>query len=177
MKDKAVEGMQNMVNSIIDTVKNLPSKMLEIGKNIVQGIWNGISGTISWLGDKIKRFGNGIVDGIKGVLGIHSPSKVLADEVGANMAFGVGKGFDDSLSDVYKDMQKAVEYENDKLTSNLTNTQQIKTQIEDDRQVRLQSIDDNKEITVNTVTNLDSKVIARGTNKVNTREKLQYGYA
>lgn len=111
-----------MVNSIIDTVKNLPSRMLEIGKNIVQGIWNGISGAVSWLWDKITGFCSGIVDGIKGVLGIHSPSKVLADEVGSNMALGIGEGFDDNISRVYRDMKTAVDFETQKLSTNLSAT-------------------------------------------------------
>ncbi len=81
------------------------------------------------------------------------------------------------MSSVYKDMQKAVEHENAKLTSNLTSTHQIQIQNEDNRQARLESIDNNKEITVNTTTKLDSKVIARETNKVNARQKLQYGIA
>ena len=74
-------------------------------------------------------------------------------------------------------MQDAVEHENAKLTSNLTSNQQIKLQSEDNRQATLKSIDDNKEIVVNSTTKLDSKVIARETNKVNARKKLQYGLA
>lgn len=176
MKNKAVSAMKSMVDGIINTVKNLPSKMLEIGKNIIQGIWNGISNATSWLWDKITSFCNGIVDGIKSVLGIHSPSKVLADEVGENMALGIGEGFNDSLNSVYKNIRNAIDYENAKLTSNLTSNQIVRTQIEDNRQATLQSIDDNKEIVVNNTTKLDSKVIARETNKVNARRQLQYSY-
>lgn len=172
-----ISKIPEIISSLVEGFKNYYSKLWDVGKNLVSGIWEGIKNAKDWLLGKIKNWGNGILNGIKSFFGIHSPSKLFADEIGENLGLGIGVGFDNSLSDVYKDMQKAVEYENDKLTSNLTNTQQIKTQIEDDRQVRLQSIDDNKEITVNTVTNLDSKVIARGTNKVNTREKLQYGYA
>nr|DAP52380.1 MAG TPA: hypothetical protein [Caudoviricetes sp.] len=92
------------------------------------------------------------------------------------LGLGVGEGFDDSLSSVYKDMERAINHENDKLTSNLTNNQLIRTQLEDNRQTTLQSIDDNKEIVVNSITKLDSKVIARETNKVNARRQLQYSY-
>lgn len=92
------------------------------------------------------------------------------------LGLGVGEGFDDSLSSVYKDMERAINHENDKLTSNLTNNQLIRTQLEDNRQITLQSIDDNKEIVVNSITKLDSKVIARETNKVNARRQLQYSY-
>lgn len=176
MKNKAKTAMSNMVNSIINTVKSLPGKMLEIGKNIVQGIWNGISGAVGWLWNKITSFCNGIVDGIKQTLGIHSPSKVLADEVGNNMALGIGEGFVDELKAVYNKMQNAVNVESQKLSANLTNQQIMKTELEDNRQATLQSIDDNKEIVVNSTTKLDSKVIARETNKVNARQKLAYGY-
>lgn len=172
-----IGNIPQIITSLVNGFKNYFSNIAEIGSDLVKGIWEGIKNAKDWLLNKIKGWGNGILNGIKSFFGIHSPSKLFADEIGENLGLGIGVGFDDSLSDVYRDMQKAVEYENDKLTSNLTNTQQIKTQIEDDKQVRLQSIDDNKEITVNTTTKLDSKVIARETNKVNTRQKLQYGIA
>ena len=130
----------------------------------------------SWLWNKISGWCSSIFDNIKNFFGIHSPSKLFADKIGKMLGLGLGEGFDDSLSSVYKDMERAVNYENDKLTSNLTNNQMIKTQIEDNRQSTLKSIDDNKEIVVNNTTKLDSKVIARETNKVNARRQLQYGY-
>lgn len=65
------------INGIVNFFKGLPSKMLEIGKNIVQGLWNGLKNAKDWLFDKIKSFGSGIVDGIKGALGINSPSVIM----------------------------------------------------------------------------------------------------
>ena len=176
MQNKAKSAMSNMVNGIINAIKGLPGKVWEIGKNIVTGIWEGISGMASWLWDKISGWCSSIFDSIKSFFGIHSPSKLFADEVGRMLGLGVGEGFDDSLSSVYKDMERAINYENDKLTSNLTNNQLIRTQIEDSRQATLKSIDNNKEIVVNSTTKLDSKVIARETNKVNARRQLQYSY-
>lgn len=177
MQNKAKTAMSNMVNGIINTIKNLPSKMLEIGKNIVQGIWNGISNMASWLWNKISSWCSNIFNNIKNFFGIHSPSKLFADDVGKMLGLGLGEGFDDSLKTVYRNMKNTIDHENAKLSSNLTNTHQIQIQNEDNRQATLSSIDDNKEITVNTTTKLDSKVIARETNKVNTRQKLQYGLA
>lgn len=162
--------------TIFETLINKVTDIMSVGVNIVKGIWDGISGMASWLWNKISGWCSDIFNNIKNFFGIHSPSRLFADEVGKMLGLGVGEGFNDSLDSVYKDMEKAINYENDKLTSNLTNTQQIKTQIEDDRQIRLQSLDDNKDITVNTVTNLDGKVLATSTNKVNTKRKLQYGY-
>ena len=173
---KLIAAIPQIIGAIINGLAQLPSMMLDVGKNLIQGLWNGIGNAASWLWSKISGFCSGIVDKIKGFFGIHSPSKLFNQEIGKFLALGLGEGFDDSLNSVYKDMERAIDYENSKLTSNLTNNQIIKTQIEDDRQIRLQSIDDNKDITVNTVTNLDGKVLATSTNKVNTKRKLQYGY-
>ena len=172
-----VGKIPQLISSVLNAIGKLPGMVIDIGKNIVQGIWNGISGAASWLWNKITGWCSSIFDGIKSFFGIHSPSKLFADDVGKMLGLGIGEGFDDSLSSVYKEMQYAVEHENAKLTSNLTSNQQIKVQSEDNRQATLKSIDDNKEIVVNSTTKLDSKVIARETNKVNARQKLQYGLA
>ena len=172
-----VGKIPQLISSVLNAIGKLPGMVIDIGKNIVQGIWNGISGAASWLWNKITGWCSSIFDGIKSFFGIHSPSKLFADDVGKMLGLGIGEGFDDSLSSVYKEMQDAVEHENAKLTSNLTSNQQIKVQSEDNRQATLKSIDDNKEIVVNSTTKLDSKVIARETNKVNARQKLQYGLA
>ena len=119
MINKGKQAASDLVTNIVDTIKNLPSKMLEIGKNIVQGIWNGITGMVSWLKDKISGFLGGIVDG---VLGIHSPSKVFNKEVGRFMAMGIGEGFEDNLDKVYRQMQSAVDFETQKLSANLSTT-------------------------------------------------------
>ena len=87
---------------------NRAVQMLEIGKNIVSGIWNGISNSISWITSKVKEFAKGILDGIKSALGIHSPSKVFEQEVGKNMALGIGEGFTNTMNDVQKEMQKVI---------------------------------------------------------------------
>ena len=173
---KIISSAVKLVSQVFSTIAKLPGMMVDIGTNIVKGIWNGISGMASWLWNKISGWCSSIFDNIKNFFGIHSPSKLFADKIGKMLGLGLGEGFDDSLSSVYKDMERAVNYENDKLTSNLTNNQMIKTQIEDNRQSTLKSIDDNKEIVVNNTTKLDSKVIARETNKVNARRQLQYGY-
>lgn len=111
-----------IIQTIWDGLKSLPSKMIEVGKNLIQGIWNGISNAVGWLWDKISGFCSGIVDKIKGFFGIHSPSKVFADEVGRFLALGLGDGFDDNLGKVYKNMQSAVDFETQKLSANLSTT-------------------------------------------------------
>ena len=171
-----VGKIPQLISSVLNAIGKLPGMVVDIGKNIVSGIWTGISNMASWLWNKISGWCSDIFNSIKNFFGIHSPSKLFADKVGKMLGLGVGEGFDDSLSSVYRDMQKAINHENAKLTSNLTSNQIVKTQLEDNRQATLQSIDDNKEIIVNSTTKLDSKVIARETNKVNARRQLQYSY-
>ena len=103
---RASQAGQNMVNNIINAVKNLPSQMASIGKNIVEGVWNGITGMGSWLMDKVSSFFSGIVDGAKKALGIHSPSRVMRDQVGKYMAQGVGVGFENESDNLEKSMNK-----------------------------------------------------------------------
>lgn len=173
---KLVAAIPQVISAIIDGLSKLPTMVIDIGKNLIQGLWNGINNAASWLWNKISGFCSGIVDKIKGFFGIHSPSKLFNEEIGKFLALGLGEGFDDNISKVYKEMQTTVDFETQKLATNLTTQQIINTQIEDNRQARLKSIDDNKEIIVNSTTKLDSKVIARETNKVNARRQLQYSY-
>ena len=105
---KATEAASNMFNNIVDGIKELPSKIAEIGGDIVQGLWNGISGMKDWVLEKIRGFGKGIVDGMKSVLGIKSPSKVFADQVGKNIALGIEQGFTNEMGDVSREMQNAI---------------------------------------------------------------------
>jgi tape measure domain-containing protein len=92
-KDKAWEGAKEIFNSIVDWFKKLPENLKEIGKNLVEGLWNGIKNAKDWVLKKIKEFGKGITDGIKDVLGIHSPSKVMF-EIGGYMDKGLINGIE-----------------------------------------------------------------------------------
>lgn len=103
---KASQAGQNMFNNIINAVKNLPSQMASIGKNIVEGVWSGITGMGSWLSSKVSSFFNGIVDGAKKALGIHSPSRVMRDQVGKYIAEGVGVGIEENSSGVMDQVSK-----------------------------------------------------------------------
>lgn len=87
----------NIVSAIVNTIKSIPGKMLSIGKDIVKGLWNGISDMTGWVIDKIQGFGASVLGGIKDFFGIHSPSRVMRDEVGKYMAQGVGIGFEKNI--------------------------------------------------------------------------------
>ena len=108
MASKGAEGARNMFNAVVNGLASLPSRVLSIGGDIVRGIWNGISGAAGWLADKVKGFASGILDGMKGALGIHSPSRLFRDQVGRYIAQGIGEGFTDEMGSVVGQMQDAM---------------------------------------------------------------------
>ena len=63
---------------ILNVFSDIPGKMLNIGKNIASGLWNGIKGMKGWVIGRVKSMGKDILNGLKSVLGIHSPSKEFA---------------------------------------------------------------------------------------------------
>ena len=97
----------------------MPGKMLNIGKDLVKGLWNGIQNVKQWIFDKISDFANGITKKIKKIFGIKSPSRVFRDEIGKNLALGLGEGFEDNLDSVYRQMQGAIDLEQDKLQASV----------------------------------------------------------
>ena len=80
---------------------------------IPAGIWNGIKDATGWIMDKIRGFGESILNGIKSFFGINSPSKLFKEQIGTNLALGVGEGFADTMHDVSADMQGAIPTEFD----------------------------------------------------------------
>jgi phage-related protein len=82
-----------IISSLFNYFKQMPKMALDIGINLVKGIWNGISNVTGWVLGKIKGFGKSILNGIKGIFGIHSPSTEFA-WVGKMNAEGLIEGMD-----------------------------------------------------------------------------------
>lgn len=99
---------KNLLGKVKDGIVGGIKGMLDIGKNVVQGLWNGINNAKDWVLDKIKGFGKSILKGIKGIFGIHSPSRVFRDEIGVNLAKGIGIGFQQEMSNVNDTIQRAL---------------------------------------------------------------------
>ena len=102
-----VTSVLNMMATIVKTIWESLPDIIEVGKNIVLGLWEGIKAMASWIGEKISGFVGGLVDGVKGVLGIHSPSRVFAG-IGQNMALGLGQGFERQMQSVTAGIQNAI---------------------------------------------------------------------
>ena len=108
LASKGLEAAKQLLNSIVDKVKEIPGELISSGKDIVAGLWEGISSKVDWLKEKVKGWCGGVVDTIKGWFGIASPSKLMRDEIGKNLALGVGVGFEKNLKGVSGDMARAL---------------------------------------------------------------------
>lgn len=104
-----VRSVLDMLATIVETfVSSLPD-IVNVGKQIVKGLWEGIKAMGSWIKEKVTGFFGGIVDGVKGVLGIHSPSRVFAG-IGENMALGLGDGWDDEYGNIKRGITSGLDF-------------------------------------------------------------------
>lgn len=111
----AVKAVVNFIKQIPSMISSIPGKIVKlftgikdkfisIGSNLLKGLWNGIKNTKDWLIDKIKGIGNSILKGIKGVLGIHSPSTEF-EVLGKFSILGYEKG----LEKMQPELQKSID--------------------------------------------------------------------
>lgn len=82
-----------IISSIFNYFKQMPNTMKDIGKNLIQGLWNGIKDVTGWITDKIKGFGKSVIKSIKGIFGIHSPSKEF-EFIGKMNIIGLEEGME-----------------------------------------------------------------------------------
>lgn len=102
-----VKQMPKVLEAIVKGLISSMSKIWEVGKQIVEGIWEGIKGAANWIKEKVSGFFDGILGGVKKLLGIHSPSKAFA-EIGDYMALGLGEGFEDGFGGVRKQIEGSI---------------------------------------------------------------------
>ena len=83
---------KSLVKNFKKAAMALISTVSSIGKNIVKGVWKGITSMADWFSGKVKGFFGNMVNSVKKSLGIHSPSRVFEKQVGLNIVLGVAKG-------------------------------------------------------------------------------------
>lgn len=101
-------AIPQIIKSIVNGFKSGIGDMVNIGKDLLKGLWNGIQSWANELWNNVKNLGNKITGWFKNVFKIHSPSKVFSDEIGKNLALGLGEGFEDTMSDVSSQMTGAI---------------------------------------------------------------------
>lgn len=103
------KGIGNVVSGIWDGAKNVVSGAVNVGKNIVTGIGTGIKNVASGLWNGVKKVGSGIVNGFKSFFGIHSPSRLMRDEIGEMLPPGIENGIVAATPDLIKGTQQQME--------------------------------------------------------------------
>ena len=98
---KLLEYIPKLIKSIVNYFKQLPEMMVEVGGNLIKGLWDGIKNLGSWVVDKIKGLGSSIMSAVKGIFGIHSPSTEFAF-VGKMNMLGLEKGMEDMQPQIQK---------------------------------------------------------------------------
>ncbi|GEK57127.1 phage tail tape measure protein [Marinococcus halophilus] len=80
----------DIATKIFDTISDMD--LVDVGKDLIRGLWNGIGSMTNWVKRKISGFSESVLDGIKGFFDINSPSKVFDREVGQNLVRGMNAG-------------------------------------------------------------------------------------
>ena len=105
---KGKELLESVFSKWKDIFSRIGTTLEGYGKQLIQGLWNGMKNAKDWLWNKVKGMLSSLTDKIKGFFGIHSPSKLFEDEIGENLAKGIGVGFKAEMPDVTKGMTKAM---------------------------------------------------------------------
>jgi phage-related protein len=100
---------KNLPGLIGGFLKNAATWLLNAGKNIIEGLINGIKNGVSLLGGAVKGVADTVINGFKNLLGIHSPSKVF-HEFGRNILQGLTDGLTGEKSNVADTMQKVSDW-------------------------------------------------------------------
>ena len=94
---KGTEAAKTLLNNVVNGLMQLPGKLLDIGRQAVEGLWNGIKAAAGWLQDQIGSFVSGIVDGFTSAFKIGSPSRIMRDKVGRWITPGIAEGITGSM--------------------------------------------------------------------------------
>ncbi len=95
-----------IIKGIVDGLMSGFPEMLKVGGDLIKGLWQGISDVTGWITNKIKGFGKSVLSAIKGIFGIHSPSKEFAF-IGKMNVLGLEQGMEDmkgELNTTFDDM-------------------------------------------------------------------------
>ena len=101
--------------SIIESFKE--TDWGKLGGDIVDGLLSGLKRAWTSLTTWFTEKWDGLVGGVKDLLGIHSPSRVFAG-IGKNMALGVGEGWEDEFGDIQGDIDKSLAFDDPSMSIN-----------------------------------------------------------
>lgn len=98
---------KDIFNSLVTAFKNI--EWGQLGKNIISGITEGIKNTAKNLASSVADAAKGALNAAKGFLDIHSPSRVMRDQVGMMIGAGMAEGVEKSAKQVQAAMRDMTE--------------------------------------------------------------------
>lgn len=101
---RLIGRLPEIISAIVNGLLKGMASIGMVGQQLVEGLWNGIKNAGQWLYDKLSGWVSNILGWIKGFLGIHSPSKVFADEVGKFIPPGITLGVEQAMPRAMRDM-------------------------------------------------------------------------
>ncbi|MCH5305188.1 MAG: phage tail tape measure protein [Rikenella sp.] len=113
-----MEWIGNMWSGISEFFSALWQRFKQWGRQIIQGLIDGITGMAKKAIDGIKNIGRKIANGFKSFFGIHSPSKLFA-EYGANITAGLTVGIDGGTGKVERSTTRMAEQANRGFSQNI----------------------------------------------------------
>jgi len=103
-----VKNMPLIIKAILSGLSAGLGAVKDMGANLIKGVWEGIKGTADWLWGKVKGFFGDLMGKIKDFLGIHSPSRLMADEVGRFLPPGITVGMDKAMPATLQDVKSQI---------------------------------------------------------------------
>ncbi|MFD7738419.1 phage tail tape measure protein [Streptomyces sp. MJM8645] len=119
--DSIRSGVADRAGALVDYVRGLPGRiadslgnmgllLIDKGKDVVRGLWSGIQSMGGWLRDTLTGWAINLIPGpIARALGIHSPSRVMASEVGRWIPAGIVSGIEAAQPQLAATMRELVE--------------------------------------------------------------------
>lgn len=101
---RLVVRLPEIIGAIVKGLLSGMASIGEVGSQLVHGLFDGISNAASWLYDKLRGWVSDVLGWVKGLFGIHSPSKVFADEIGKFIPPGITLGVEQAMPRAMRDM-------------------------------------------------------------------------
>lgn len=102
--------VEDKVGQIVSAFASIAGSLVGVGRDIVEGLWRGISGAWDWVMGKVRGLTDKLPAIVRKALGIGSPSKVFAT-IGGNIVEGIQVGMADQRGDLLRDMRGLVPYD------------------------------------------------------------------
>ena len=106
-----LQNLPQIIMSIVSgLIRGIP-ELIKAGGQLLAGLFKGLLDP-QRIWNAVKDLFNGIIGGLKSLFGIHSPSKVMENLIGKNLALGIGEGFDKNIGKVNAEIADALQLGN-----------------------------------------------------------------